>query len=167
MSDDFFADDVMENAAAGQPVDDPFADVPAETAAVEEDPFGEAAPSAPVAPAAPVEDEFKFTREWNMEFRERCEAKDKAAMEKKQEILKAAREELLQWNEERAKKTSKRAEMNREEEEKMKEGMKEDMNCVNPWERVSKLIEMNAEGEHDMSRMKQVMIRMKNDAAKM
>ena len=102
-----------------------------------------------------------------MQFRERCEAKDKAAMEKKQEILKAAREELLQWNEERAKKTSKRAEMNREEEEKMKEGMKEDMNCVNPWERVSKLIEMNAEGEHDMSRMKQVMIRMKNDAAKM
>ena len=35
-------------------------------------------------------DEFKFTREWNMQFRERCEAKDKAALEKKQEILKEA-----------------------------------------------------------------------------
>ena len=44
-----------------------------------------AAPAAAPAPAAPVEDEFKFTREWNMQFRERCEAKDKEAMEKKKE----------------------------------------------------------------------------------
>ena len=44
--------------------------------------------------------------------------------------------------------------------------MKEDMECENPWERVNKLVEMNAEGEHDLGRMKQVMIRMKNDAAK-
>ena len=51
----------------------------------EEDPFGEAA--APAAPATPVVDEFKFTREWNMQFRERCEAKDKEAMEKKKELF--------------------------------------------------------------------------------
>ena len=57
--------------------------------------------------------------------------------------------------------------MNREEEAKIIEGNKEDLNCANPWERVSKLIELNAEGEHDLSRMKQVLIRMKNDAAKM
>lgn len=101
-----------------------------------------------------------------MQFRERCEAKDKAALEKKQEIMKAAREELLAWNEERQKKLAARAQMNREEEEKLKEGMKEDMECENPWERVNKLVEMNAEGEHDLGRMKQVMIRMKNDAAK-
>ena len=54
-----------------------------------------------------------------MKFRERCEAKDKAAMEKKQEILKAAREELQSWNEERQKKLAAKAEMNREEEEKL------------------------------------------------
>lgn len=101
-----------------------------------------------------------------MQFRERCEAKDKAALEKKQEIMKAAREELLAWNEERQKKLAARSQMNREEEEKLKEGMKEDMECENPWERVNKLVEMNAEGEHDLGRMKQVMIRMKNDAAK-
>ena len=101
-----------------------------------------------------------------MQFRERCEAKDKAALEKKQEIMKTAREELLAWNEERQKKLESRAQMNREEEEKLKEGMKEDMECENPWERVNKLIELNAEGEHDLGRMKQVMIRMKNDAAK-
>ena len=101
-----------------------------------------------------------------MKFREQCEAKDKAAMEKKQEILKAAREELLAWNEERQKKLAAKAEMNRQEEEKLIEGNKEDMKCDNPWERVSKLVEMNAEREHDLARMKQVMIRMKNDAAK-
>ena len=101
-----------------------------------------------------------------MQFRERCEAKDKAALEKKQEIMKAAREELLAWNEERQKKLAARSQMNREEEEKLKEGMKEDMECENPWERVNKLVEMNVEGEHDLGRMKQVMIRMKNDAAK-
>lgn len=112
-------------------------------------------------------DEFKFTREWNMQFRERCEAKDKAAMEKKQEILKAAREELAAWIEERQKKLRTKAEMNREEEAKFIEGNKEDLNCANPWERVNKLVELNAEGEHDLSRMKQVMIRMKNDVAKM
>ena len=33
--------------------------------------------------------------------------------------------------------------------------------------RVVKLVDMKSEGEHDMSRMKQVMIRMKNDAASM
>lgn len=140
---------------------DPFADAPSEQPATEEDPFA-AGPSSPT----PVVDEFKFTREWNMQFRERCEAKDKAALEKKQEIMKAAREELLAWNEERQKKLAARSQMNREEEEKLKEGMKEDMECENPWERVNKLVEMNAEGEHDLGRMKQVMIRMKNDAAK-
>ena len=53
-----------------------------------------------------------------------------------------------------------------EEEEKLIENNKEDMNCENPWERVSKLVELNAETKHDLTRMKQVMIRMKNDAAK-
>ena len=47
-----------------------------------------------------------------------------------------------------------------------RENNKEDMNCENPWERVSKLVELNAETKHDLTRMKQVMIRMKNDAAK-
>ena len=51
-------------------------------------------------------------------------------------------------------------------EEKLIENNKEDMNCENPWERVSKLVELNAETKHDLTRMKQVMIRMKNDAAK-
>ena len=41
------------------------------------------------------------------------------------------------------------------------------MQCANPWERVNKLVDINEETEHDMSRMKQVMIRMKGDAAKM
>ena len=169
--------DFQETNAAEQPVDvsfavqvvilqDPFADAPANEGEQTEDPFGDAAPAAPL-PAAPVVDEFKFTREWNMQFRERCEAKDKAALEKKQEILKEARGALLAWNEEREKKLHAKAEMNREEEAKVIEGNKEDLNCANPWERVNKLIELNAEGEHDLSRMKQVLIRMKNDAAKM
>ena len=153
--------DFQETAAAEQPVDDPFADAPSSKPDEVEDPFGDS------GEAAPVVDEFKFTREWNMQFRERCEAKDKAAMEKKQEILKAAREELAAWNEERQKKLRTKAEMNREEEAKFIEGNKEDLNCANPWERVNKLVELNAEGEHDLSRMKQVMIRMKNDVAKM
>ena len=131
----------------------------------EEDPFGEAA--APAAPATPVVDEFKFTREWNMQFRERCEAKDKEAMEKKKELLSAGAEELNKWKEERANKLKAKAEMNRQEEEKLIEGNKEDMQCANPWERVNKLVDMNGEKEHDMSRMKQVMIRMKGDAASM
>ena len=149
-------------------IQDPFADAAEEAPVEEEDPFAESAPAAaaPVVPAAPVVDEFKFTREWNMKFRERCEAKDKAAMEKKQEVLKEAREELQKWNEERQKKLAAKAEMNREEEEKLIENNKEDMNCENPWERVSKLVELNAETKHDLTRMKQVMIRMKNDAAK-
>ena len=114
----------------------------------------------------PVEDEFKFTREWNMQFRERCEAKDKEAMDKKKEILKEAAEDLQKWSEERAQKLAAKAEMNRQEEAKLIEGAKEDMKCANPWERVNKLVEMKGEGDRDMSRMKQE-IRMKNDAAKM
>ena len=101
-----------------------------------------------------------------MQFRERCEAKDKEAMEKKQEILKAAREELLAWSDKRKEKQEKKAEMNRQEEEKYLESIKADMECANPWERVTKLVDMTAESEHDMSRMKQVMIRMKSDAGK-
>ena len=131
----------------------------------EEDPFGEAA--APAAPATPVVDEFKFTREWNMQFRERCEAKDKEAMEKKKELLSAGAEELNKWKEERANKLKAKAEMNRQEEEKAIESAKADMECANPWERVVKLVDMNAEVDRDMSRMKQVMIRMKSDAASM
>ena len=120
----------------------------------------------PAAPLTSTEDEFKFTREFNMKFRERCDAKDKEALEKKQEILKAAREELLAWTEERKKRLDKKKEVNREEEEKVIDGMKEDEACANPWERIAKLVELNAETEHDLSRMKQVIIRMKNDAAK-
>jgi len=81
--------------------------------------------------------------------------------------MKEAQEELQKWREERAKKLEAKAEMNRQEEEKLIEGNKEDMNCANPWERVNKLVDMNAETSHDMARMKQVMIRMKGDAAKM
>ena len=92
--------------------------------------------------------------------------KDKEVMEKKQEILKAAREELLAWSDKRKEKQEKKAEMNRQEEEKYLESIKADMECANPWERVTKLVDMTAESEHDMSRMKQVMIRMKNDAGK-
>ena len=120
---------------------------------------------APMAPATPVVDEFKFTREWNMQFRERCEAKDKEAMEKKKEMLAAAAEELNKWKEERANKLKAKAEMNRQEEEKVLESAKADMECANPWERVAKLVDMSAEVDRDMSRMKQVMIRMKSDAA--
>ena len=128
----------------------------------EEDPFA-AAPVAAAAPA-PVVDEYKFTRELNMKFRERCDAKDKEAVEKKKEIMKAAQDELAQWREERAKKLEAKAAMNREEEEKLVAGNKEDAACANPWERVSKLVDMSAETEHDLARMKQVMIRMKGDA---
>ena len=74
---------------------------------------------------------------------------------------------LQKWRDERAKKLVEKAEMNRQEEEKLIEGNKEDMSCANPWERVNKLVDMNEEKEHDMSRMKQVMIRMKGDAASM
>lgn len=81
--------------------------------------------------------------------------------------MKEAQEELEKWREERAKKLEAKAEMNRQEEEKLIEGNKEDMACANPWERVNKLVDMNAETSHNMSRMKQVMIRMKGDAAKM
>ena len=122
---------------------------------------------APAAPATPVVDEFKFTREWNMQFRERCEAKDKEAMEKKKEMLAAAAEELNKWKEERANKLKAKAEINRQEEEKVLESAKADMECANPWERVAKLVDMSAEVDRDMSRMKQVMIRMKSDAASM
>ena len=80
--------------------------------------------------------------------------------------MKEAQEELEKWKEERAKKLAAKAEMNRQE-EKLIEGNKEDMQCANPWERVNKLVDINEEKEHDMSRMKQVMIRMKGDAAKM
>ena len=59
----------------------------------EEDPFADSA--TPTAAPAPVVDEFKFTREWNMQFRERCEAKDKEAMEKKQEILRPPERSFL------------------------------------------------------------------------
>lgn len=114
---------------------------------------------------APVVDEFKFTREWNMKFRERCEEKDKEALEKKQEILKAAREEIQSWDNERKSKLAKKAEMNREEEAKLKESLEENGESGNPWERVNKLVDMNGD-ERDLARMKQVMIRMKNDAAK-
>jgi len=88
-------------------------------------------------------------------------------LDKKKEVMKEAQEELEKWREERAKKLEAKAEMNRQEEEKLIEGNKEDMTCANPWERVNKLVDMNAETSHNMSRMKQVMIRMKGDAAKM
>ena len=99
-----------------------------------------------------------------MKFRERCDAKDKEAVEKKKEIMKAAQDELAQWKEERAKKLETRAQMNREEEEKVIAGNKEDKEGANSWERVSKLVDMSAETEHNLARMKQVMIRMKSDA---
>ena len=98
-----------------------------------------------------------------MKFRERCDAKDKEAVEKKKEIMKAAQDELAQWKEERAKKLETRAQMNREEEEKVVAGNKEDKEGANPWERVNKLVDVNAETEHNLARMKQVMIRMKGD----
>ena len=143
---------------------DPFADASAEQPVSTEDPFAAPAPSGS-SPVAPADDDFKFTREWNMKFRERCEEKDKEALEKKQETLKEAREEVQSWEDERKKKIAKKTEMLREEEAKLMESMGEDSKSANPWERVNKLVDMNSD-EHDLARMKQVMIRMKNDAAK-
>ena len=48
--------------------------------------------------------------------------------------MKEAQEELQKWREERAKKLEAKAEINRQEEEKLIEGNKEDMSCANPWE---------------------------------
>ena len=53
--------------------------------------------------------------------------------------MKEAQEELQKWREERAKKLEAKAEINRQEEEKLIEGNKDDMSCANPWELVCRL----------------------------
>ena len=66
--------------------------------------------------------------------------------------------------EEEEKKVAEEEEKVVEEEEKVVAGNKEDKEGANPWERVNKLVDMSAETEHNLARMKQVMIRMKGDA---
>eukprot|EP01138_Halocafeteria_seosinensis_P001366 gb/GECG01001402.1/.p1 GENE.gb/GECG01001402.1/~~gb/GECG01001402.1/.p1 ORF type:complete len:209 (+),score=60.24 gb/GECG01001402.1/:1-627(+) len=101
--------------------------------------------------------------EFNKKFRQQVEEKDKKEREAKQQRRKAASNQLSSWLENRVSQLDKRKEQNRIEQEETQNEIMAAMD--DSWKRVVSLIDaQNPEaGGYDVSRMKDVLVQLKNE----
>eukprot|EP00560_Eucampia_antarctica_P007646 CAMPEP_0197824404 /NCGR_PEP_ID=MMETSP1437-20131217/1654_1 /TAXON_ID=49252 ORGANISM="Eucampia antarctica, Strain CCMP1452" /NCGR_SAMPLE_ID=MMETSP1437 /ASSEMBLY_ACC=CAM_ASM_001096 /LENGTH=231 /DNA_ID=CAMNT_0043424021 /DNA_START=55 /DNA_END=750 /DNA_ORIENTATION=+ len=139
---------------------DPF-ETPSEAPLMTEDnlPEPEAAEPDETTPMA------KWNQEWTVTLRERKDAENAA----KGEHVNAAQAELERFQTEREVKRETKMTNNRSDEQEKLEAIEADLENDNSWQRVVKMVELNhdaAEGSLDVSRMKDVMIFLKNEPSR-
>mmetsp|Transcript_15500 Transcript_15500/g.19384 ORF Transcript_15500/g.19384 Transcript_15500/m.19384 type:complete len:294 (+) Transcript_15500:165-1046(+) len=122
-------------------------------------PLPEPEPQEPAEPSPMA----KWNQEWQVILKERKDAENALKAEKVEE----ARKEMDGFNAEREMKRESRMAKNRTAEQSKLEAMEEDLENDNSWQRVVKLVELQQdtiEGGGDISRMRDVLIMLKNDA---
>lgn len=151
-------------------------DAPTEAPPVMEDQVFAPAPDAAVLvpdalpePEAPESDEpspmAKWNQEWQVTLRERKDAENAA----KGEHVEAAQAEMERFQTERELKRETKMVKNRSDEQEKLEALEADLENDNSWQRVVKMVELNhdsIEGSADVSRMKDVMIFLKNEPSR-
>ncbi|KAK8791795.1 hypothetical protein WA158_005172 [Blastocystis sp. Blastoise] len=180
MSDDFFNTEdpfATEEVEEEEEVEEVEEEEEEEEVEEEEDPFADArdtedtpiSMSSGLGDSQPTEDEFKLIREWTMKFREQNEEKDRVSAEKKAATIQKAKEDIEAFYQARQLKHDSKLAADKELEETFVESTKADYDLPNPWERVTKMVDFNTDAkknERDITRMKQVVIRMKADTEK-
>ena len=128
------------------------------------EPMGDAALPEPVPQESSEPSPMaKWNQEWQVILKERKDAENALKAEKVED----ARKELDAFNAEREMKRESRMAKNRTAEQSKLEAMEEDLENDNSWQRVVKLVELQQdtiEGGGDISRMRDVLIMLKNDA---
>merc|ERR1740120_608815 len=111
--------------------------------------------------------EMTKLREWEQKHEEELEEIARKEEAAKRQTRESAAAELAKWYQEQKAATSKRVEVNRDQEKEMEAGrlaaMKPD---ANPWERVVDLIDTNsrtADESRDTSRMRSLLIQLKSN----
>eukprot|EP00934_Nitzschia_sp_Nitz4_P003739 Nitzschia sp. Nitz4//scaffold44_size153857//108545//109174//NITZ4_002736-RA/size153857-processed-gene-0.132-mRNA-1//1//CDS//3329552202//3729//frame0 len=152
------AEDAGDMGFAAAPVEDtPIilgAAPPEEDVVVEEEPV-----PAPVMEASAMQ-------KWNEEWQVTLSARKDEETSKKAEMIAAAKADLETFQ--AAKETKREAKMakNREDEQAKLEAIEADLENDNSWQRICKLVDLSHAEDHDVKRMRDVMILLKNDPAR-
>ena len=105
-----------------------------------------------------------FNREWNAKL----EAKRAAEARAEEQARKEAKEEFENWITQKDTRLNARKETNRTEEQVFLEQQESDLESANVWDRVTKLIDLQADfssesGVSDVSRMRKLFLQLKNE----
>jgi len=156
-----------EDFGAAAPAQDDFA----AAAPAEPEPAMVAAPepmAAPAAMAMPEIPESNKLTEWEAAWAVELAAKDAEGQSVTAAAIEKATADLEQFNLEREKTKESKQEKNRTLEAAMQEQMEADLESANPFERVVKLVDIEAKqdkssGASDLSRMRSVFVQLKNE----
>ncbi|CAM9094747.1 unnamed protein product, partial [Heterosigma akashiwo] len=101
-----------------------------------------------------------FMDKWEQELREKRAVEEQAAEEAKQK----AKAELDHFYAQKEKTFEAKMSKNRSEEQVLLEQLEADLESDNPWERITNLVDLQAEGDDvDKSRMRSILIQLKNE----
>mmetsp|Transcript_10200 Transcript_10200/g.13380 ORF Transcript_10200/g.13380 Transcript_10200/m.13380 type:complete len:205 (+) Transcript_10200:44-658(+) len=103
-----------------------------------------------------------FNDQWEQELEQKKIEED----QKKMEMMEKAKQDLETFYQEKEKQTEARMSKNRNEEQVLLEQLEADLESDNSWERITKLVELQAEGGEgsvDVSRMRSLLIQLKNE----
>mmetsp|Transcript_18413 Transcript_18413/g.38339 ORF Transcript_18413/g.38339 Transcript_18413/m.38339 type:complete len:165 (+) Transcript_18413:31-525(+) len=120
-----------------------------------------------VDPPIPHEDDTSAMATWNAEWMEKLSARKNKENEAKAKAIEQAGKDLEQFVAERDASRESKMSKNRSEEQVKLEALEADLESDNPWERVVKLVDLQQEGEgSDVSRMRSILIQLKNEPIK-
>ena len=105
-----------------------------------------------------------FNREWNAKL----DAKRDAEARAEETARKEAKEDFENWTAQKEARLNSRKEVNRTEEQVFLEQQESDLESANVWDRVTKLIDLQADfsaesGNSDVSRMRKLFLQLKNE----
>ena len=106
---------------------------------------------------------------WNAEWQETLQGRKETENAKKAEMIEAAKISMENFNKEREQKRETKMAKNREDEQAKLEAIEADLENDNSWQRVCKMVELTHDGAgdaEDTKRMRDVLILLKNDAAR-
>jgi len=150
-----------ENDFANVPASDAFSSPPIILSAPALEPETVELDEEPVEPSAMAK--------WNYEWQETLKSRKDEENAKKAEMIESASLDLERLQKEREIKREARIAKNREDEQAKLEAIEADLENDNSWQRVVKMVELSHDSKEeaeDVKRMRDVMIHLKNDAAR-
>lgn len=107
---------------------------------------------------------------FNVKFNALIEERRAHEAEVERNVKSKASEDLSQWTTQRQVRLNAKKEKNRSEEQVLLESFESEVEGAKPWERVTKLIDLNLDvtetNKSDISRLKKLLIQLKNEPIK-
>ena len=165
-SDDFMAvNDPAPPASNSNPADDFAAAPPPPPPVATSSPSSSSEPfPAPVSPAKSSSPPLDAMAAWNEEWSTKLAARKDAEDAAKAAAIAQASSDASHFDLARSKAREATSLKNRNEEQVKLEALEADLESVNPWERVVKLVDIQQDKEGpDLSRMRSILIQLKNE----